>query len=40
MLTFEGDRSALLERLIGSIRRECVDHIGVLGEAHLCMPDR
>jgi Integrase core domain len=26
---------AFLERLIGSIRRECVDHIIVLGEAHL-----
>jgi hypothetical protein len=24
-----------LRRLIGSIRRECVDHIIVLGEAHL-----
>jgi transposase InsO family protein len=24
------------ERLIGSIRRECVDHIIILGEAHLC----
>jgi hypothetical protein len=24
-----------VERLIGSIRRECVDHIIVLGEAHL-----
>jgi transposase InsO family protein len=24
------------ERLIGSIRRERVDHIIVLGEAHLC----
>ena len=23
------------ERLIGSIRRECVDHIVVLGETHL-----
>lgn len=23
------------ERLIGSIRRECVDHIVILGEAHL-----
>jgi hypothetical protein len=23
------------ERLIGSIRRECLDHIIVLGEAHL-----
>jgi hypothetical protein len=23
------------ERLIGSIRRECVDHFVVLGEAHL-----
>ena len=26
---------ALAERLIGSIRRECVDHFVVLGEAHL-----
>ena len=24
------------ERLIGSIRRECLDHIVVFGEAHLC----
>jgi transposase InsO family protein len=24
------------ERLIGSIRRECLDHIVVLGDAHLC----
>jgi hypothetical protein len=24
-----------VERLIGSIRRECADHIIVLGEAHL-----
>ena len=24
------------ERLIGSIRRECLDHILVFGEAHLC----
>jgi hypothetical protein len=28
-------RMAFVERLIGSIRRECVDHIIVLGEAHL-----
>jgi hypothetical protein len=26
---------AFVERLIGSIRRDCVDHIIVLGEAHL-----
>jgi hypothetical protein len=26
---------ARAERLIGSIRRECVDHFVVLGEAHL-----
>ena len=25
----------VVERLIGSIRRECLDHIIVLGEAHL-----
>jgi hypothetical protein len=24
-----------MERLIGSIRRECLDHVVVLGEAHL-----
>ncbi len=28
-------QNAFVERLIGSIRRECVDHIIVLGEAHL-----
>ena len=28
-------QNGLAERLIGSIRRECVDHIVVLGEAHL-----
>lgn len=28
-------RNGFAERLIGSIRRECVDHIIVLGEAHL-----
>ena len=28
-------QNGLAERLIGSIRRECVDHIIVLGEAHL-----
>ena len=28
-------QNGLVERLIGSIRRECVDHIIVLGEAHL-----
>ena len=28
-------QNGVIERLIGSIRRECVDHIIVLGEAHL-----
>ena len=28
-------QNGLVERLIGSIRRECVDHTIVLGEAHL-----
>src|SRR5437868_14921630 len=30
-----GTRNGFAERLIGSIRRECVDHIIVLGEVHL-----
>ena len=29
-------QNGFVERLIGSIRRECVDHFIVLGEAHLC----
>ena len=29
-------QNGVAERLIGSIRRECVDHIVVLGEMHLC----
>src|SRR5215472_12724814 len=29
-------QNGFVERLIGSIRRECVDHIIVLGEARLC----
>ncbi len=29
-------QNGFAERLIGSIRRECVDHLVVLGEAHLC----
>ena len=28
-------QNGFVERLIGSIRRECVDHFIVLGEAHL-----
>jgi transposase InsO family protein len=28
-------QNGLAERLIGTIRRECVDHMIVLGEAHL-----
>ena len=28
-------QNGFVERLIGSIRRECVDHFFVLGEAHL-----
>ena len=28
-------QNASVERLIGSIRRECLDHMVVLGEAHL-----
>jgi transposase InsO family protein len=29
-------QNGFVERLIGSIRRECSDHITVLGEIHLC----
>ena len=28
-------KNAYVERLIGSIRRECLDHMIVFGEAHL-----
>ena len=33
-------QNGFAERLIGSIRRECVDHLVVMGEAHLgfCEP--
>jgi transposase InsO family protein len=29
-------QNGYVERLIGSIRRECLDHLVVFGEAHLC----
>ena len=29
-------QNGYVERLIGSIRRECLDHIVILGEDHLC----
>jgi hypothetical protein len=28
-------QNSFTERLIGSIRRECLDHLVILGEAHL-----
>jgi putative transposase len=29
-------QNAYIERLIGSIRRECLDHIIIFDERHLC----
>jgi hypothetical protein len=29
-------RLGFAERVIGSIRRECLDHVVIRGEAHLC----
>jgi integrase-like protein len=34
-ITIKPWQNSIVERLIGLIRRECVDHIIVLGEAHL-----
>jgi transposase InsO family protein len=31
-------QNGFAERLIGSIRRECVDHVIALGEAGFCKP--
>jgi hypothetical protein len=31
-----GWQNAYAERLIGSIRGECIDHIAISGERHLC----
>jgi hypothetical protein len=29
-------QNAYVERIIGSVRRECLDHVIIFGERHLC----